>query len=90
LTNLRLLFNKSEKFDKIKSQLNKNDLTRRVTDDMVASPIEHKQPIIGVLDWPYRETGMSGASHYSVVGFLCKKAKSTPPTQSPIKQKYGK
>jgi len=42
------LFNKSEKFDKIKSQLNIRDLTRRATDDMVASPIEHKQPIIGV------------------------------------------
>jgi hypothetical protein len=31
---------------------------------------------------------MSGASHYSVVGFLCKKAKVDTAEQSPIKQKY--
>ncbi len=31
---------------------------------MVKSPIEHKEPIAGSLDRPYRETDMSGASHY--------------------------
>ncbi len=31
---------------------------------MVKSPIEHKEPITGSLDRPYRETYMSDASHY--------------------------
>jgi hypothetical protein len=46
---------------------------------MVKSQNVHKEPIMGSHVLPYRETGMSGASHYPWWAFCFKKAeKSTP------------
>lgn len=40
---------------------------------MAKSPMKHKEPIIGSLHWPYRETGMRGSEPLPVVGFLFNK-----------------
>jgi hypothetical protein len=46
---------------------------------MVKSPIEHKEPNMGSLDRPYRETGTSGFGHYPCWAFC------VPTHLSPIK-----
>jgi len=49
------------------------------------SPIQHEEPIIGSLYWPYRETDMSGFGYYLWWAFCIKNLTADVPIKI-----YGK